>query len=212
MNFGHVCVSALMAVIICGVCFGCIAVVEYCDNFAIGQERGMLYVKICAIGTAMASLFRFGLWQSVAMGIVLGALLFACITDCAQCQVYRFTWWIAGSVSIVWLIVVISRKEQIHWWELILFCMLQELGFAKLYGKADCHAFCTCATVYTALGRGIWWYVLHMTLSFLLLSYIQWRNGNIAHDGNLKKPVPYMPYIVLLFVLLCIGMANKYSY
>lgn len=218
MNFEHVCVKVLLAVIVCGVCFGCIAFAEHYDNFVPALSRKKLYITICMISSAVTCVIKDNVWQSMGMEIVLGALLFACITDYTQCQVYHFTWWIAGSVVMGWLFVAICRGEPIPWLELILFCMLQELLFAKLYGRADCHAFCVCAVMYALLEKGMLCYLLHMWIAFLLLAGIQWHQGNIAGNGNLKKPVPLIPYIVLTFLLLYVAttceifLLNKYSH
>lgn len=218
MNFEHVCGNMLVATVVCGVCLGCVVFVEYCDGFVMTQGRKMLYIKICMIGSVVASVEKVNIWQSIGLGIVFGTLLFACITDYTQCQVYCFIWWIAGSVVIVWLAVMMSKGEQIPWLELVVFCIIQELLFSKLYGKADCHAFCVCAVMYALLEKGMLCYLLHMALSLLLLTCVQWRRGNITRSANLKIPVPFIPYIVLAFLLLYLVITceifplNKYSH
>ena len=86
--------------------------------------------------------------------------------------------------------------------ELFLFILLQEVGFAKLYGRADCHAFVACAMLERALGMGMKEYLTHMLLAYIFLAIVQGAKRNIGRDGNLKKPIPFLPYITVSFWVL----------
>lgn len=80
-----------------------------------------------------------------------------------------------------------------------LFVLLQLKLFSKMYGRADCYAFCVCALAEAAAGLGIVEFLIHMLAAFCLLAVIQGIHRNIDRRGNLKQPVPFLPYITLAF-------------
>ena len=159
------------------------------------------------------------------LAVIWGCFLLACITDVAICQVYNFVWWISGAAALVllWLrcrlphtfslpgasngtdgieamgaILVVPGSMV----ALAAFCVLQLLLFARLYGLADCYAFCVCALVECAYGAGMREYLMHMLLAVVLLLPIQAVKRNLNRYGNLKKPVPFLPYITISFYLV----------
>ena len=144
-------------------------------------------------------------WLIWSMGVILfaGSLLGACIMDLREQMVYRFLWLIGGLGACV-LMVLNIRESYINvasMADLGAFMVLQQVGFAKLYGRADCHAFCLCATVMTALGLGFRDYVMHMLLTFVALTVVQAARGNVGTGGRLRKPVALIPYITTAFWL-----------
>lgn len=222
MNFGHVCDSvwqalgagsvcdsAVMALVASGACLVCVALAGRYDAFAVNGQLNRphnLLLRTATLSVLLTQALCLSFRESLLLGWILGALLFACITDCQECQVYCFTWWIGGSAAVVWLLSVLGRGVPVPWAEWLCYCILQEAVFFKAYGRADCHAFCVCGAVYTVLGRGFSYYLLHMTISMVLLAFFQWRKGNIASSGKLYEPVPFMPYIVLAFMLTLLAV------
>lgn len=137
----------------------------------------------------------------------MGALLFAAVMDRKCCQVYRFVWWICGGagMALFWLQSGLQAEREMLLYRLVQwveFCLLQKFYFSKKYGMADCHAFCCCSLFLCAGGGGLWEYLIHMLLSFGILGMIQFLRHNINSKGNLKEPVPFIPYIGLAFILL----------
>lgn len=156
------------------------------------------------------------------LGIFAGCLLLACITDRAFCRVYHFVWWPAwasGAGLILlseWEHGLCSLTQALpgsvrvfpgffgRLAGLVCFCILQEVFFAKLYGRADCHAFCACALVEWAFGISFPGFLLHMFTAVALLAAVQAFRGNINSRGNLKEKVAFLPYITVSFWMLCL--------
>ncbi len=139
------------------------------------------------------------IWVEVLLGVLGGCLLTASIMDWWEQMVYRFIWWIGGAVGgLLFVKAGISSQTLCS---IIGFWLLQKLIFARLYGRADCYAFCVSALAMAALGGGFADYVIHMFLVFVGLTAVQMMRGNIAGNGNLKKAVPLVPYITIAFWL-----------
>lgn len=131
------------------------------------------------------------------VSVMAGCLLTACIMDMESCMVYNYVWWVGGLTGMALLYMCRSRGVT----ELVLFILLQELLFCRMYGRADCHAFVVCAMAETALGMTLKEYLFHMLFAFILLALSQGMAHNIGKNGNLKRPVPFLPYIVVAFWL-----------
>lgn len=136
------------------------------------------------------------LWVVIAL-----CFLEACVTDCRTREVYNVTWWISGAAAAV-LLVWSGEAERRLLQELFLFWVIQMTIFSKLYGKADCYAFCVCAAAEASEGMGLREYLLHMAAAFALLTVVQLLRRNVDGRGNLKRAVPFLPYITLAFALL----------
>ncbi len=78
---------------------------------------------------------------------------------------------------------------------LIFFALLQYLVFMRLYGKGDGMAFQICSLYLVSEGGSLEILLLHMASAFGMLGMIQFLRGNINKRGNLKVPVPFIPYI-----------------
>lgn len=130
--------------------------------------------------------------------LVIVCLLFACATDCRTCRVYNVTWWISGAAAAV----LLGRSGA---WQLLpelgFFCLLQLKLFSRMYGKADCYAFCVCAAAGASEGFGCMEYLLHMALAFGILAAVQLGHRNLDRRGNLRQPVAFLPYITVAFLL-----------
>ncbi|MBR1853937.1 MAG: hypothetical protein IJ794_12480 [Lachnospiraceae bacterium] len=91
----------------------------------------------------------------------------------------------------------VSRLGQ--WRDWLLFAALQQFLFARMYGRADCHAFCCCGAIWMFEGGGFTLCVLHMVISFVLLTVVQLGRRNVTKKGRLKQAVPMLPYITAGF-------------
>lgn len=131
--------------------------------------------------------------------VLVASLLFACVTDCKSCEVYNFTWWMGGAAALLLLAGDRNNISASNLLQLLFFIALQLLFFSKMYGKADCYAFSVCAVAETVLGMQLVEYLFHMLLAFAFLALVQGGRHNIARNGNLKCPVPFLPYITLAF-------------
>lgn len=123
----------------------------------------------------------------------------ACIMDWKEQKVYRF-WWLVSGLGAGILLGVRVKTWGVPtdvWVELFFFVVLQQLWFGRFYGRADCHAFCVSALLMTALGMELLDYVMHMVLAFTGLLLVQLLRKNVDKGGQLKKPVPFIPYIAV---------------
>ena len=167
------------------------------------RERAIVFAASVA-GDVLngAVLGRGEFFARLSLSLLMGCLLLACITDIAICQVYNFVWWISG-VAAVALLAGRGLGTSVVW-EVLLFCVIQMTLFARMYGKADCYAFCVCAVAEAGLGFELAGFLMHMLVSFLLLTAVQAVQRNIGSGGRLKRPVPFLPYITAAFYLMLI--------
>lgn len=147
--------------------------------------------------------------ECLLLGIIAGCLVFAAVTDLHIGKAYDFTWWVGAAAG---LLLVRARQVCVPVLAVLGFVLLQELFFSGFYGRADCHAFSLCALTQGAFGLGLRAYLLHMAAAFFLLMAVQGIKGNIGKRGNLKKPVPFLPYIGVAFGLaLALMIPNERS-
>lgn len=133
-------------------------------------------------------------------GILVCCLFWASYQDVQTRQIYNVTWWVAAPAAIVLCLLQGEQVGSIY--EYGIYALLQVLFFGKTYGRADSYAFLTCGIAITSLGGGLQEYLLHMLFTYLLLGVVQAFRRNIAGNGNLKEPVPFLPYITLAFFFL----------
>lgn len=170
--------------------------------------RKILIIILTGISGNCLLIWRIGLQERIPrmiMAVILGCLLLASVTDLAICQVHNFVWWIGGTAACLLLWVALRRTPAAVCNvlpELFMFCVIQIVWFGRLYGRADCYAFCVCAGAEAGLGLSFMGFLGHMILAFLLLAVVQAFRKNISRKGNLKKPVPFLPYITTAFYLL----------
>lgn len=136
----------------------------------------------------------------VSAGLFAGGLLAAAAMDAAECYVYNYVWW----WCLLWTVPVfgVSGKSPVA---IVLFIILQQGLFARMYGRADAHAFCVCALAESVFGGGMLLYLIHMMLAVLLLAVVQLCRCNVMRNGRLKIPQPFVPYIVIVFWILMPG-------
>ena len=115
-------------------------------------------------------------------------------------EVYNFLWWIAGAASLIliWERGMGNLELLLPWG---VFCGIQLLLFSRMYGKADCYAFCVCALYGSGKGWGFYEALVHMFLAFSMLAVVQLVRRNVNTAGNLKYPVPFLPYITASYIV-----------
>ena len=171
------------------------------------RERAIVFAAAFAGDVLSGVIFGQGeLFARLSLSLLIGCLLLACITDIALCQVYNFVWWISGAAAAA--LMTGRGFGAFTVWEVLLFCAIQMTLFARMYGKADCYAFCVCAAMEAGLGFGLAGFLMHMLMSFLLLAAVQSVRRNIGSGGRLKRPVPLLPYITAAFYLMLILAAK----
>jgi hypothetical protein len=132
----------------------------------------------------------------VLRAVIALCLLWACATDKKSFEVYNLVWAISAPAAFL-LLVTYGRLNAGTCLSLAVFGLLQLLLFSKMYGKADCYAFCVCSMALAAEGFGFEMYVVHMAAAFTLLAALQLLRGNVNRRGNLKEPVAFLPYITV---------------
>lgn len=163
----------------------------------IGAALELICVRKLTAGGTLAQGF---LWA--VMG---GSLLLACVTDSLLRQVYNFTWWIAlaAAAPLFWQYCANSQGRDgtalRTFCALAFFLALQFLLFRRTYGLADCYAFCICAVAEASQGFSVAGFLRHMLYAYILLLTVQFFRSNINKRGNLKRPVPFLPYITVSF-------------
>ncbi len=145
-----------------------------------GMDRGIFSADAC---------LRAGAY------ILFGGLLTAlCIMDEQTMQIYDIFIW-AGMISGGAMLFLKEGGFGSALPGLILYAGLQYGIFTRLYGRGDGHAFLLCALWIALGGGGIYECLLHMGASFGLLTVAQAGRRNIGRNGNLREPVPFLPYI-----------------
>ena len=197
-----------MTAVILGTVAAGLIVIGWLDQTIELSRRRMLLIAIAGIMGNWLLIWRMesqDFSSRILMAVILGCLLLACVTDLAICQVHNFVWWFGGIAAglLLWAElkrapVAVSNVLP----ELITFCVIQFVLFSRLYGRADCYAFCVCAGTEAGRGMGMRDFLEHMLFSFLLLTVVQAFRKNISLKGNLKEPVPFLPYITAAFYLL----------
>lgn len=174
------------------------------QNIEPGKRECAVVFAASAAGDVLnaAILGQGEFFARLSLSLIMGCLLLACITDIAICQVYNFVWWISGVAAVALLAGRGFAPSAV--WEVLLFCVIQLTLFSRMYGKADCYAFCVCAAAEAGLGFGLAGFLMHMLVSFLLLVAVQAERRNIGSRGCLKSPVPFLPYITGAFYLMLI--------
>ena len=193
--------------IVCEIVILAMTGVNVWSMMQLDPEQNMQMTKKTWLIFAGGSLFMSHLWVYITNGasfLEQLAWLTVCIyflsssmTDILSCYVYDwFQIW--GTAAGTYLIMQSSGDIWIGC-SIVIFAILQGILFMKLYGKADGLAFLVAALVLGAMGCGVKTYLLHMIISYLLLAFTQAFKGNIGKKGNLKKPVPFLPYITISF-------------
>lgn len=143
------------------------------------------------------SLFQthWGIKGQLACGILAAYLLVASITDFQTCEVYDFLH-VLGAIGAVAVFLQQPPTRAVII-SLLIYWAIQHFIFMRMYGKADAMAFLVCALFESVYGQGLLTYLLHMGAAFVVLGIVQAGKHNINNRGNLKNPVPFLPYIAM---------------
>lgn len=128
-------------------------------------------------------------------GVIILCYLFASYTDLRTYLVYNFTWMIAALAAVGLCILQRNRLGSLV--DLGCFMLLQFKFFGKTFGKADMYAFLVGAICITSMGGGLKEDLQFMLLAYVGLGIVQLLKHNVGRNGNLKKPVAFLPYITL---------------
>lgn len=194
-----------MSLVILGTIAAGLALIRRLDREIVPGKKEKLAVLGAGILGGILNGWIFGqgaLFSRLSLSLLMGYLLLACITDMAICQVYNFVWPVSGAAAL--MLLADRGWEAAAVGEILLFCAIQMALFARMYGKADCYAFCVCAVAEAGLGFGMMGFLIHMLMSFFLLAAVQAVRRNIGQGGSLKRPVPFLPYITAAFYIMLI--------
>lgn len=160
-------------------------------------DRAALGILLVGCGAGAGYIAHFqareppGVWLGY---LALAVYLTACvITDIQTCRVYDILQ-VPAAAAGAWLCLWRPAAPE-SGAGLILFALLQYLLFMRLYGAGDVMTFQICALYLVGGGGNFVTMLLHMTLAFAMLGAVQIVRGNINEKGNLKTPVPFLPYI-----------------
>ena len=154
--------------------------------------------------------------QEILCSLLAGGLLAAACMDAVHSYVYNYVWW----WCLPWTGILLGLPVLEAYMEdgvcritdrfsiqqaaaVVLFVLLQQILFARMYGRADCHAFSACALAGCA--------------ALTLLAAVQLCRRNVTPDGKLHVPKPFIPYIVVTFwvqipVMLYLQSGSVYIY
>ena len=169
--------------------------------------------------------------ERIILSLLAGGLLAAACMDAEHCYVYNYVWWwsLLWTVSLLMVSFVGQNADTGQWGitdrigirqaaAVALFVLLQQYLFARMYGRADSHAFSVCALAMCRWRGEMLWFLIHMLLAVSLLAVVQLSQGNVTRRGRLRIPKPFIPYIITTFWaeilwMLCLqgGMTHIYT-
>ena len=158
--------------------------------------------------------------EGILLSLLAGGLLAAAYMDAEKCWVYNYVWWWCLLSEILLFIVRIWKCGGMSATDVpgnlfirqlgsfIIFVMLQHFLFEKMYGKADCYAFCICALAESIYGGGLFLFLLHMLIAVMLMAIVQIYRKNLMWNGKLRKPGAFIPYIVVAFWIIMLQQCS----
>ena len=136
--------------------------------------------------------------------LLFAAYLFVCTwQDNKTMEVYDVTH-IPGIMIAVWM-AQIPKMQAGAGVSLLAFALVQYVLFRRMYGDADVMCFLICALSLGDVGS-MAVYLLHMLVTYVFLGVHQALLGNVAKDGNLKRPVPMIRYILMAYIVVKIAL------
>lgn len=152
--------------------------------------------------------------EEVLLSLLAGGLLAAAYMDAKSCYVYNYVWWWClpwamlllclprnGQPSDIVAGMIFKGISTRQAAAMAIFVILQQWLFARMYGRADSHAFTVCALTSCRWRGEMLWFLIHMLLAVTLLAIIQLKKGNVTWRGKLRTPEPFVPYIIITFWL-----------
>lgn len=125
-------------------------------------------------------------------------LVCAAIMDYKYHEVYDYFW----IVIIVIAFIIRLIFTELTLWEvlsLMIYVVMQEAVMCHGYGKADCHAFCSCAMLIGIYHMTLEYFILHMFITVVIMTIHQLAKKNVSINGRLKQEIPMIPYIVVAY-------------
>ena len=156
-------------------------------------QKIMLYSLVTGIWIERI-LVHWNWYGQLACGVLASYLLVASIQDIQSREVYDFLHVTALPAGLVFVVTEPSDEKLIS---LVVFVAVQMGIFMRMYGAGDGLAFLVCAVFESRFGRGMLTYLLHMGTAYILLGIVQGFKHNFNKRGNLRKPVPFLPYITV---------------
>lgn len=159
------------------------------------RAAGGILLAGCCLGaahiTSLCGSQQPMLWPGY---LVLAIYLTVCsITDFQTCKVYDILQVPAAVAGAI--LCLLQEPLPGGGSGLVLFALLQYLLFMRFYGEGDVMAFQICSLYLVGQGGDLQTLLLHMALAFTMLGAVQALRRNINQKGNLKVPVPFLPYI-----------------
>lgn len=135
---------------------------------------------------------KWGRCGQAACGVLAVYLLVSSVQDSRTCEVYDF---LHIPPFLTGLLCTVCLPGERRILPILLYIGFQIMIFMRMYGAADGMVFMVCAVFENCFGKGTATFLMHMAAAYLLLALIQGIRRNIGRDGNLKQPVPFVPYI-----------------
>ena len=150
--------------------------------------------------------------ERILFSLLAGGLLAAVCMDMESCYVYNYVWWwcLPWTGILLWFPMegqntgnrvwsIIGRIGMRQLTAVLLFVILQQCLFARMYGRADSHAFSVCALTGCHWKGEMLWFLIHMLLAVTLLTIVQLLKRNVTRRGKLRTAKPFIPYIIITF-------------
>lgn len=156
----------------------------------------LIYGYSILVGIWLSMFCRhWGVGGQLACGVLAAYLLVASVTDWQTYEVYDFL----HVIGVMGAVVVFLQQPPTMavFLSLLVYWVIQHFVFMRMYGKADAIAFLVCALFESVYGQGLLTYLLHMGTAFIVMGIVQASKHNINNWGNLKDPVPFLPYIAM---------------
>lgn len=159
------------------------------------REAGCILLTGCLAGAGFIACSHSREYPVIWMVyLILAVYLTVCvITDRQTCMVYDFLHFPAAAAGAV--LCLLRQLPGAGGAALICFALLQYFLFMHLYGRGDGMTFQVCSLYIVGAGGSLKTLLLHMAMAFFILGMVQLIRGNINRKGNLKVPVPFLPYI-----------------
>lgn len=159
------------------------------------REAGCILLSGCLAGAGFISCAHsrepLVIWM---VYLILAVYLTVCvITDRQTRMVYDFLQFPAAAAGAV--LCLLRPLPASGGVALICFALMQYFLFMRLYGRGDGMAFQVCSLYIIGAGDSLEALLLHMAAAFSVLGIVQLIRGNVNRKGNLKTPVPFLPYI-----------------
>lgn len=205
MSLEHVCVK--YGVLFCAII--CSAVVLWLlhlkdSDFSKCEGKEVLGEYLLFCGMSVVLLYgKIGEYSLCIQACYAGMLSYLIVTAVMDSQLQQVSNFLHVIGAISGGVLAICKQSDSQTWGMFLgFCLIQILVFGRMYGAADVLEFLVCAIFFTAVGRAMETYLTHMALTFVLLGVVQLFQKNINRRGNLKTPVPLVPYIAISFLVI----------